>query len=624
MCGIVGAVFAPQRAGELNPQRARSALAARGPDGWGEFAEPGIFLGHARLAIIDVSARAAQPMASDDGRYVIVFNGEIYNFHEIRALLDDGAPWRTQSDTETLLRAWQRWGIDCLQRLHGMFAFALWDRQASRLLLARDRLGVKPLYYLQAAGVFAFASRPGALTGLLPGVSLSADRQAIRTYLEAGYIPAPRAFHSEVRKLEPGHRLEFELQRGVQVSRWWTLDDLGVDASLERAHESDLVDQLEGLVDRSVRWRMVSDVALGAFLSGGIDSSLVAALMARHSTQPIRTFTIGFDDAQFDESDHARQVAQHLGAQHSVEMLRADDLLSLMPEFTRHYDEPFFDYAAFPMMAVSRLARRSVQVSLSGDGGDEAFGGYHYYRIASAIGVAHRLPAPLRVGAGRLLSSLGGRWGLLGHALRQPSTAAAFAFSRSVIKDAAAILAPSLAADTISMAELFEQRANGFSPGLCAAEQGMRLDIAFTLPDDYLQKVDVGSMAFSIEARDPLLEHSIFEWAARLPLKWKIRGRANKYLLRQLAFRHVPRELLDRPKMGFGVPMARWLREGLRDWGAQLLDDTGAMQDLELQPDAVRALWREHQAGHREAHTTLWAVLALLQFRHARALENRA
>jgi len=618
MCGIAGVVSDPARAPDASAAGAlRRTLTTRGPDGWGELAEPGVFLGHARLAIIDVSEAAAQPMCSHCGRYVIVFNGEIYNFRELREALGADLPWQTRSDTETLLQAWVSWGVECLPRLHGMFAFAIWDRSERSLTLVRDRLGVKPLYYLESAGTFAFASRPSALAALVPEVGLTPDRQALRSYLEAGYIPAPGAFHSQIRKLGPGRRLKVQGGRAT-VSTWWTLDDVAVDARLERVPEAELLEELEHLVERSVRWRLVSDVPLGAFLSGGIDSSLVAALMARNASQPVRTFTIGFDDTGFDESRYAKEVAAHIGAQHSCETMHADDLLSLMPTFCEQYDEPFYDYSAFPVMAVSRLASRSVKVSLSGDGGDEAFGGYHYYRIAAGMGHAHRLPAPLRYATGRAMQRLPGSLRLLGHALERRSTAASFAFARSVIKDASGILAPSLLADTESLAEIFERRASRFPASLNAAEQAMRLDIEYTLPDDYLQKVDVGSMAFSLEARDPLLDHSIFEWAARLPLRWKMRGRTNKYLLRQLAYRHVPREVLDRPKMGFGVPMGRWLREGLRSWGDELLAEDTAMRELELQPQAVRELWRVHQEGRRDVHTTLWAVLVLLQFHHAR------
>jgi asparagine synthase (glutamine-hydrolysing) len=622
MCGIVGAVFDPGRGPrrELGTRAARAALATRGPDGWDQLEEPGLYFGHARLAIIDVSDAGAQPMASACGRYVIVFNGEIYNFREVRERLGGGIPWRSQSDTETILQAFARWGVGCVSRFHGMFAFAIWDRAERRLTLVRDRLGVKPLYYAHDGSLFAFASRPRALVGLVPGVGREPDRQAVRFYLEAGYVPAPLSFHAGVKKLGPGQFLEFD-GRETRVETWWSLDPVPVQPALARASEEDLLDELEALVERSVRWRLVSDVPVGAFLSGGIDSSLVAAMMARNTAAPIRTFTIGFDDPAFDESAHAAAVARHLGAQHVCERLTADDLLSLMPVFVEHYDEPFFDYSAFPVMAVSRLASRSVKVSLSGDGGDEAFGGYHYYRIARALGPALRLPGVLRRTIACGAARLPGRGRLLGHALSRQSSPSAFAFSRGVIKDATDIFAPSLLDGTSSLSDLFEQRAAGFAAGIGAAEQAMRLDVAYTLPDDYLQKVDVGSMAFSLEARDPLLEHTIFEWAARLPLRWKIRGRTNKYLLRQLAYRLVPRELLDRPKRGFGVPMGRWLREGLRGWGEDLLADPHAMTRLELDPEAVRRLWRTHQSGVRDAHTALWAVLVLLQF--DRAAEGR-
>jgi len=619
MCGIVGSVRNGAGSGIPNPdgEAVRRLLFHRGPDGWGEYRDGDVFLGHARLAIIDTSDAASQPMVSSCGRYVIVFNGEIYNFRQIRDSLGPAVNWRTQSDTETLLGAFGHWGIDCISRLHGMFAFAIWDRSERRLTLARDRLGVKPLYYFHSGRDFAFASRPRVLAEFAPSSALASDRQARRLYLEAGYIPAPASFHVGVRKLEPGQYLEYR-DGDVSVATYWSLDRFATDHRLSRVPETELLEELEELVDRSVRWRLVSDVPVGAFLSGGIDSSLVAAMMARHSSRPIKTFTIGFDDQGFDESAHAEAVAKHLGTEHTCEILRADDLLSLMPDFLKHYDEPFFDYSAFPVMAVSRLAARSVKVSLSGDGGDEAFGGYHYYRIARALAPFYAAPGWMRHAVASGLKWLPGRARLLGHALDTPSSASAFAFSRSVIKDSGSILAPSLVADTRSLADIFACRSEGFPRGTGAAEMAMRLDAAYTLPDDYLQKVDVGSMAFSLEARDPLLDHSIFEWAARLPLRWKIRGRTNKYLLRQLAYRHVPREILDRPKMGFGVPMARWLREGLRTWGEELLADTEAIHELELQPGAVRALWREHQENRRNAHTTLWAVLVLLQFHRSR------
>lgn len=571
-------------------------------------------LGHLRLAVIDLSEMAAQPMHSSDGRHVIVYNGEIYNFAEIRAQIGAAHPWRSDSDTEVILAAFRQWGPGCLEKFHGMFAIAIWDRLEKTLFVARDRIGVKPLYYHAGDGMFAFASRPRALFRLVSRLPRDLDPQALRYYLEAGYVPAPWSAHRAISKLEPGHFLLVR-RGGISKQRYWTLDDIEPDRSLEKADENDLLDELDRIIDRSIRWRMVSSVPVGAFLSGGIDSSLVVAYMQKHAVRPVKTFTIGFDDPAFDESRHALKVARCLGTDHVCQKLRPDDLLELMPRYLAQYDEPFFDYSAFSVMAVSRLARQHVKVSLSGDGGDEAFGGYHYYRIAQALGRLRRCPDALRIRAAALLARLPDhRLRLLGRAMGKNRAPEAFAFMRSVIKDAEDVLSADLRAATRSFASLLAARAARLPLRLSPAEMGMRLDIGYTLPDDYLQKVDVGAMAFSLESREPLLDHSILEWAARLPLKWKVRGTTNKYLLRRLAYRHLPRALLDRPKMGFGVPMAHWLRRALRPWAETLLRDTAAMQALGLHPPAVMRLWKGHRFGGRDAHTILWAILILLQF----------
>jgi asparagine synthase (glutamine-hydrolysing) len=620
VCGIVGGLSwsATQRFSPADLDRALASIASRGPDGLGSWREAPAVLGHLRLAVIDLSEMAAQPMHSADGRHVIVYNGEIYNFPEIKKRIGSAYPWRSVSDTEMILAAYQKWGPGCLERFHGMFAIAIWDRLDKVLFLARDRVGVKPLYYHAGDGVFAFASRPRALFRLLPDLPRDLDRQGLRYYLEAGYIPAPFSGHRSVRKLEPGHYL-LVAENGVDKHRYWSLDALQPDEGLARADENDLLDELDGIIERSVRWRMVSNVPVGAFLSGGIDSALVAAYMQKQTGQPVKTFTIGFDDPAFDESRHARAVARYLGTDHVCQRLAADDLLDLMPVYLSHYDEPFFDYSAFPLMAVSRLARRSVKVSLSGDGGDEAFGGYHYYRIAQALDRLRRGPAALRNRAAKLLAATPDhRLRLLGRAMAKSGPAGAFAFMRGVIKDCEAVLSPDLVAETRSLASLFEACSAAWPPGLSPAELGMRLDIRYTLADDYLQKVDVGAMAFSLESREPLLDHSILEWAARLPLKWKVRGAVNKYLLRRLAYRKLPREILDRPKMGFGVPMSRWLRRELCPWAENLLRDKPAMEAVGLRPAAVMSLWHGHQAGRCEAHTILWAILILLQFYRGR------
>lgn len=612
MCGIAGA---------LNVDLSQAAVEAvlgvmktRGPDGYGVLREGRITFMHRRLSIIDLSEHATQPMVSACGRYVIVFNGEIYNYQQLRRDIEHRYKFLTQSDTEVILAYFIQYGAKAVEYLRGMFAFAIWDKSKEELFIARDRLGVKPLYYASLGSGFVFASRPQALTAMMPGVKKSIDKQALRYFLEAGYVPAPYSIFEGVNKLEPGRSLTITRQ-GVAKTKYWSADRIEPRSSLANADEGELLDELDALIDESVRLRLVSDVPVGAFLSGGIDSSLVAAYMMKHAQEPVRTFAIGFEDKAFDESGYAAEVAAHLGTKHTCEVLAVDDLLELMPTFIRQYDEPFFDYSAFPVMAVSRLARRSVTVSLSGDGGDEAFGGYHYYRMMNELERAHRLPHALRKLAGALMQLAPAqrlRW--LGQVVAANGAAPAYAFMRGVIKDAGHLMQPSLRENTQPLAYLFAQRALKLPDNLSYAEIGMRLDLAYTLPDDYLQKVDVGSMAFSLEARDPLLDHKIIEWAAKLPLGWKMRGGTNKYLLRKLAYRYIPQEILDRPKMGFSIPMAQWLRGGLREWGESLLRDDMALSALELDAAAVRKLWALHQSNKLQAHTALWSVLVLLQF----------
>ena len=610
VCGIVGVARADTE--PVDPAalaRACRALARRGPDAEAVVHEPGLGFGHRRLSILDLSPAGAQPMQSPDGRYVIVHNGEVYNHLELRDAL--GGPWRGTSDTETILAAFARMGPRCLELMHGMWAFAIWDRAERTLFAARDRMGVKPFFYESSAARFAFASRPNALHALLPDLPRALDRQALRLYLEAGYVPAPLSIFTGIRKLLPAHFLTW--RRGqLAVERYWDSAAIAPEPAWERRSEGDLLDELQELVERSVRWRLLSDVPLGAFLSGGIDSSVVVGAMRKLASASVETFTIGFEEPRFDESAHAEAVARALGTRHRSETLSVDQLLELVPLFAEEYDEPFYDISAFPTLALSRMARRHVTVALSGDGGDESFAGYHYYPIAQSLRKLRRLP--LRSSLARALARLPAhRARLLAGALAERSEAGAFAFMRSIAKDFAPVASPELLAGTRSLADWFEDEAARGPRGLTAAEQGMRLDCRFTLPDDYLVKVDVASMAFSLEAREPLLDHDVVEWGFRLPLTWKLRGGRNKWLLRRLAARYVPEALLDRPKQGFLVPMDRWLRGPLHDWARERLEDP-LLATLPLDGAAVRRLFDLHQSGARDAHPLLWSVLALLEF----------
>ena len=623
MCGIVGIIKTDNSLIDANAlRRSTDMLANRGPDDSGSWVEGNVGLGHRRLSILDLSPAGHQPMVSADGRYIIVYNGEIYNFRELRAIIDPiHSSWQSNSDTEVILAAYAKWGPGCVKRFHGMFAFAIWDRQEKILFAARDRMGVKPFYYHHSSDCFAFASRPRALFPLVPTLSRDIDEQALRFYLESGYVSAPYSIYNDVRKLPPAHYLLMD-GNGLRLERYWDFRHIRPENAWVNRSEEDLLDELDEIVSRTVRSRMISDVPLGAFLSGGIDSSLVVAMMAKHSAKPVKTFTIGFNEKEYDESTHAQAVAYYLGTEHHCEYLSVDDLLQLMPTFREEFDEPFFDSSAFPVMAVSRLARRHVTVSLSGDGGDELFGGYHYYQIAQRLNPFFSLPVGLR----RIIASLVGvlpkhQFKLLAGALRQPDSASAFAFSRSIAKDFRGVLLPSVMGRTESIRELFSTVSNISPDGLHPAEQGMRLDAFYTLPDDYLQKVDIASMAFSLESRDPLLDHELVEWAMKLPLKWKLKGGVNKYLLRKLAYRYVPRNILDRPKQGFGVPIDSWLRGQLKSWAEERLSDKALFQNIPLDQSAVHRLWETHNSGARNVHPLLWAILMFLDFNAKRTAQ---
>jgi asparagine synthase (glutamine-hydrolysing) len=611
MCGLIGAAGLARAPDEALAQAALARLAERGPDDRGLWREQDTLLAHCRLSILDLSPAGHQPMASADGRYVLIYNGEIYNFRELRAEL--GGDWRSDSDSEVILAAYQRWGKAFLQRLRGMFALGIWDRQERALLLARDRLGVKPLYYALHDGALLFASRPGALFAYRPQLPRDIDVDALALYLEAGYFPAPWSLHTAVRKLPAGHLLEFS-GGAARVSRYW--DPLGIEpvAAWRERPENDLLDELDALLRRSVQARLVSDVPLGAFLSGGIDSSTVVALMAKLATGPVKTFTIGFREPQYDESRHAETVARMLGTEHRQEVLSVDDLLALVPSFHEYFDEPFFDSSAFPALAVSRLARREVTVALGGDGGDELFGGYHYYSILQRMAPAFRLPQALRGGAAQVIGlAPSHRTRLLAGTLSEDEPLKAFRFMRSIAKDFGSVLLPD-AQPAADLDQVFAAAVAQMPKALAPAEQAMRLDLTHILPEEYLQKTDLSSMSYSLEAREPLLDHELVEWSLKLPLEWKLRGGKNKYLLRQLAYRYLPREIVERPKQGFGVPIDRWLRGPLRAWARERLEDRRLYERFPLDRARVLELLDLHLSGKRDTHPLLWAILMLAPF----------
>jgi asparagine synthase (glutamine-hydrolysing) len=614
------------------------AIAHRGPDDsdvWCD-ATAGVLLSHRRLAIVDVSVAGHQPMASAGGRFVIAFNGEIYNHLQLReALRDRAINWRGHSDTETLLAGFEAWGVEpTLNRCIGMFAFALWDRDERMLILGRDRLGEKPLYYgfqgEGAAAVFLFGSELRALE-VHPAFDDAIDRRSLCLLLRHNYIPAPHSVYRRVRKLPPGHLLELRpgVNAAVALRPYWSIFDAisrGRAAPLD-VGDDEAVDQLEALLRDAVGQQMVADVPLGAFLSGGIDSSTIVALMQAQSSSPVKTFTIGFNEEGFDEAVYAKAVAHHLGTEHTELYVPASDALDLVPRLAGVFDEPFADSSQIPTFLVSQLARRQVTVSLSGDGGDELFCGYSRYARAhevwSSVGW---LPRPIRGAMAAAIRSVPPRaWNFIGAPLQ------AMAPGRLCnVGDKAHKLATLIDhGDPMSFYRSFvshwqspDRIVRGaaeppYLDGLIRAgnaqlefrEAMMMLDTISYLPNDILTKVDRAAMAVSLETRVPLLDHRVVEFAWRLPLRLKARNRTNKWILRQVLDRHVPRELIDRPKKGFSVPLAQWLRGPLRDWAEALLDEGRLRREGYFDVPAVRQQWQQHLSGQRDWQYRLWNVL---------------
>lgn len=606
MCGIIG-IWEPGSADvvgrEALVREGMEKLEHRGPDAHGVWtADTGdITFGHRRLAVIDISPLGHQPMRSSDGRYVLTFNGEIYNFQDVRSeLAASGVAFRSRSDTEVLVEGFARWGEGVLDRLVGQYAFAVWDDKRRRLFLARDRLGEKPLYYARTAHGFAFASEIQALLHV-PGIALSIDPEAVRLYLEHQYVPAPLSIYAGIRKVRPAEALTFDGSTIVTRRYWDPL--LSLAEPRRDVVSAAVLDELEYLLHRSVQQQMIADVPLGAFLSGGIDSSSVVALMTELSSKQVQTFTIGFDVPGYSEAGHAAAVAEHLGTDHTCEFLRLEDARDLVPSLPSVYGEPFADYSALPTQLVSRVARRRVTVCLSGDGGDELFGGYQRYDQLSSLAAVSRLAGPVPGLVAPLLRGAPGRLGrLAGHVVAGGRHDAyrplVSAFNSVEVHDLTGAVAPSY--------EAFDRVWDG-APGASPRRRAMAADLFTYLPEAILVKVDRAAMATSLEVRAPFLDHRLVEWSMRLPDRLVRR----KQLLKSFAYRKVPRALLDRPKQGFGVPMSEWFRTDLQE----LLRAALAPNRLERfgigNADAVERLITDHMDGRRENAGKLWTLVAL-------------
>ncbi len=627
MCGIAG-FFAPMGFAEHDAahtaRRMRDQLVHRGPDDAGLWvdAAAGIALASRRLSIIDLGPSGHQPTLSPSGRYCLVFNGEIYNHRDLRELAESRghAGWRGASDTESLLAAIDSVGlVKALQGSVGMFALALWDREERVLHLARDRMGEKPLYYGWQRGVLLFGSELKALQAH-PAFDADIDPEALPNYLQSGYISAPRTVWRGIRKLMPATTVCFgsgDAGSFPEPTPYWSFLDVAVRGHEEPFTGSDkeAIDSVEDVLGQAVGGQMVADVALGAFLSGGIDSTTVVALMQARSSRPVRTFSIGFHEAGYDEAQHARAVAQHLGTDHTELYVTALEAQRVVPLLPRMFDEPFGDSSAIPTYLVSHLARQHVTVSLGGDGGDEVFGGYSRYfrRRQLMLWKARRSFPSIAVRAASLAS----------HFLSQCEgrTAAEWSFRFGVLASlggCANSLEWYLACNSAwTQLPVLTQRPHDTVrqlpcetiAGLHPVEQMMAIDSLRYLPDDILTKVDRSAMACGLETRVPILDHRVVELVWQMPMAWKYRNRTSKWLLRQVAYRYVPATILDRPKMGFGVPVDEWIRGPLREWAEDLISESGLRDDGFLDPTPIRKRWQQHLQGHRNWRDSIWAIL---------------
>ncbi len=654
MCGITGFWNFKQQTLPLPPseiiQKMTDAISHRGPDSegfwWDEPAS--LYFGHRRLAVIDLSMAGHQPMISRSGLSVLSYNGEIYNSDELRKqLIEAGCQFKGYSDTEIILEACERWGVEkTAKSLIGMFAFAFWDSKAQQLTLVRDRVGKKPLYWGQHQGTLLFASELKALTAY-PGWFGHINRDALAAYFDFNYVPTPLCIYEGFQKLKPGSLLCIDASGKIEESTYWDFTQIATTARAAQdfRSEAEIEESLDVLLRDAVKRRMFSDVPLAAFLSGGIDSSLILALMQAESSKAVKSFSIGFYESGYNEATYAAAVAKHLGTDHHELYLHSEEAMNVIPNLPDFFDEPFADVSQIPTFLVSKLARQQVTVSLSGDGGDELFAGYNRYLFGHKLwSILSKIPRPIRALAEKSLLSISpatwdkvasslpilqkqARFGDKMHKLSGLLSAAHYeefyhlavshwGKSHVLLKEY-----PNRNPNSNQNHNLIDRHCNGSSrkqhnPNFSFVEYMQYMDTLTYLPDDILTKVDRASMAVSLEARTPFLDHRVIEFAWTLPMNMKIRNGKGKWLLRSLLNRYVPSKLIERPKMGFGVPIDTWLRGPLRDWAEDLLSERALSKDDLLNPAPIRQRWQEHLSGKRNWQYSLWGVLMFQTWRN--------
>ncbi len=645
MCGIVGA-FGNKKASDESVLEMANTLKHRGPDDfgiWSDFKKE-IFLGHRRLSIIDLSKNGHQPMISSSGRYIIVFNGEIYNHIEIRNNFFSNYRWEGGSDTETLLATFDKWGIEgSLRFLEGMFSFAVWDKNDESLNLVRDRFGEKPLYYYDGDEGIVFASELKAIKSLL-GTSLNINNDSLSIFLSLSYIPNPLSIYQNVFKLKPGHIIKFTKSNEKVLKPYWNLEEKYClqEQNIFQGNDNEAINTLDNLLKKTLENQSISDVPLGSFLSGGIDSSLITAVLQSIKTEPIKTFTIGFNNQEFDESYYAKAISEHLGTSHTEIFLSPEDVLNTIPLLQDIYDEPFADASQIPTFLVSKLAKKNVSVALSGDGADELFAGYNRYIFTERIwNTINKVPLSIRNTSSKILNTIPSP--LVEVILNSSNYFLPSKFKFAYPMNKYLKFLDLLNADSkldayhrlisfwsfsppIKNQDDFNIRKylrNYFETSLESSfiENMMMIDLKYYLTDDVMQKVDRASMANSLETRAPFLDHNIAEFSFSLPLNMKIRNGESKWILKKLLGKYIPRNLFEREKMGFTIPIDNLLRGDLRDWAGDLLSINNLDKFTILDSKSISKIWIEHLKGYRNHQYTLWNILMFLSW-HERSMDN--